>query len=242
MTMAQAKKNYKEILAAIEDQWQALTASEISLQECRATKSISKEQFHKRSLRLQELKHNLKTMKQQLQFETTLEMKSTTLDLLLERCRPLELAAIERYFNDKFKIFHDTYNSLLGFVPWVEDASRRRSSFFAIFRLAKIRHYLFQLKNEEKKLTLDIELQERLLKKLVSLVGQTESEDLLDGAQSAFQQEESITERISVLERKIQKKKQEIHYMKNWLAEAKANIRKKVPPRPAATRDAKGNQ
>ncbi len=233
MSARQRLESYRTLLTSIDKHWQQLVAIEIGLQEMRASKSINREQFRKRSQKVQSMKQKLKSMRQQLQTEKILQENAKQFDLPnLEKCRSLERGVIEDYFNEKFKVIHDTYQSLTIFLPWVDDAVRRRYPFWAIFRLAKIKHYMGRLKSEQNKLNLDIQLQEKLLNKLVHILGNgTHKANTLRSVLETFEQEESLNQKISQLEQKIQKKKQEIYYMKNWLRDAREKLRKKNLPK-----------
>lgn len=222
---------YRTLLQSMQDLRQELTAKEISLQEMRGSHSISSAQFRKRCQKIAAMKHHLKYMQEQVHCEINLYKNARSLELPdLQNCRLMERSVIEGYFNETFKVVHDTYCILTNFLSWVDDAFNRRKRFLAIFRLARIKHFMGRLKTEQKKLRLDIQLQEKLLDQLISILGHKKN-DLPITVQAAniFAYEESLHQKISQLEQKIQRKKQEIFHMKDWLKLSRTKIRARPP-------------
>ncbi|SMF45952.1 hypothetical protein [Pseudobacteriovorax antillogorgiicola] len=236
MTISEAKKEHRSLGRKLDHIWQQISALEISLQELRSFKKISREQFNRRAAAIKNQKQKIRAMKQQLEYESKISSDAIGLGFpQFESLAPLEAGAVEDYFNGRFMTARDMYQNIAKMAPWVEDAVAGKARFKGVFRLARIRSYRNKLKDETRKVHLDIQLQRKLLKKLAQITlgpSFNSKASLTRQISDAFHGADTLRRKISSLERKISQKKQEIHYMKNWLQEARSNIRRKVPEPP----------
>ena len=202
----------------------------------RSHKAISYEEFRIRDKAIKKQRQTVHNMKTRLDHEKKILSQSAKQHLPnLNELNQFEMKAVEQYLDGRFYTARDIYTNISRLVPWVNAAVTGKGRLRSIFRLARIKSYLHKIKAESHKVNLDIELQSKLLGHMIEITtGEKPSPlySILEQSSKAFHSANQIQEAIVKLERETSLKKQEIHYMKNWLLEARTNIRRKVPEPP----------
>lgn len=229
------------LIQAIEQTWQRVIALELSFKSFDLADGLSKKQLEQLTKLLASTKDRLARMKAVLEAEADLGPILQKLELPpYQKTNPYETSVLLKMIDERRRNCSEIVGFLSSFHHWLVDAARGKARIRSFFRTQKLKKYFDMIRQSRFDLDMDQE-------SLINHIRQALKATNVPVSDPKIPPDESLThfhaslhallQSTQRLEDTVHNEQRQVLYMKNWLAEARSQARRRFAEEPPKLQD-----